>query len=513
LDISAWIARRAGWTPEKTALRFEGREISYAELDRDVDAVAARLRMRGVSSGDRIAYLGPNCPELLELLFGCARVGAIFVPLNNRMPPAELRVFVEATRPQVFVAEQGFRRPALDSVGDLGRERVWTFQAGDGLPRDRRSADGAPTEPVADAAAPVLILFTSGTTGRPKGATFTHQNVTFNALNVITAFGLSAADQILTVVPMFHVGGLGILTLPGLCAGATITIHREFEPGHMLDEIERQRIGMLACVPAMTLTLAAHRAWSRADLSSVRVVVTGSTNVPRTAIEPWQRKGVSVVQGYGGTESWPIATTMPPGGPEEAAFTAGKPVLTGQIRIVDEFGEEVHAGRPGEVWIRGPAVMRDYWENEPATRQAFSAGWLRTGDLGLIDQGGYVHIVGRIKDVIIVGGSNVYPSDLEAVLDACAEIREAAVIGRPDEQLGEVPVAYVVPTRGRALTPRHVMGLLEHRLATYKHPREVVFLDALPRNWHGKVDRTRLRKLAVQRCDTAPTPARQPRPR
>lgn len=490
--------------PEKTALRFEEREISYAEFERDVGALAAWLRMRGVSSGDRIGYLGPNCPELLELLFGCARLGAIFVPLNNRMPPAELRVFIQATRPQLFVAEQGFRRLALDSVGDLGPGRVRTFKAGHGLPGVVRSTREVPTEWVADAAAPTLILFTSGTTGPPKGATFTHQNVAFNALNVITAFGLTAADQILTVVPMFHAGGLGILTLPGLCAGATITIHREFEPGHTLDEIERQRVGLLACVPAMTFALAAHPAWARADLSSLRGVVTGSTTVPRTAIEPWQRKGVSVVQGYGGTESWPVAATMPPGSPPETAFTAGKPVLHSQVRIADESGRELPAGEPGEVWIRGPAVMRDYWENETATRQAFSDGWLRNGDLGLIDRGGYLHIVGRIKDTIIVGGSNVYPSDLETVLDASADIREAAVVGGPDDQLGEVPVAFVVPTPGRALTPQHVLGLFEHRLATYKHPRAVVFLDALPRNWHGKVDRTHLRELAAQRCDTAP---------
>jgi fatty-acyl-CoA synthase len=393
---------------------------------------------------------------------------------------------------------------------------VITFTAGDGIPCDLRSTWGAPAESGVDAAAPVLILFTSGTTGRPKGATFTHQNVAFNALNVITAFGLTAADQILTVVPMFHAGGLGILTLPGLCAGATITIHREFEPGHTLDAIERQRVGLSACVPAMTLELASHPAWPRADLSSLRAVVTGSTMVPRTAIEPWQRKGVSVVQGYGGTESWPVVTTMPPGSPPETAFTAGKPVLTSQIRIVDESGRELPAGQPGEVWIRGPAVMRDYWENEPATREAVSDdGWLRSGDLGLIDEDGYLHIVGRITDVIIVGGSNVYPSDLEAVLDGCVDIREAAVVGRPDARLGEVPVAYVVPISGRVLTPRRVMELFEHRLATYKQPREVVFLDALPRNWHGKVERTRLSALAAQRRATAraPTPPRQPRPR
>ena len=431
-------------------------------------------------------------------MFACARLGAIFVPLNVRMPPAELRVFVEATQPRLQVAEEGFRQIALDSAGDLGAERVKTFQLGGGLARFAGAAERV-TAVSGDAAAPVLILFTSGTTGRAKGATFTHENLAFNALNVLTAFGVTATDEILTAVPMFHAGGLLIHTMPGLCAGATITIHREFDPGELLDEVHRQRITLLACVPAMTSALASHDGWDRADLSSLRLVVTGSTIVPRGAIEPWQRKGVSIVQGYGATETCPTATTMPPGSPPEASFTAGKPAIYTQIRVVDKSGRDAEIGEPGEVWIRGPAVMQGYWENEPATRDAFCDGWFRNGDLGLIDEAGYLRIVDRLKDVIIVGASNVYPSDLETVLDDCPQIREAAVVSRPDEELGEVPVACVVPTPGRTLTGAQVIGLFENRLAAYKHPREVIFLETLPRNWHGKVDRRRLHETLTQR--------------
>lgn len=514
MNISSWIARWAAWAPAKAALRFEGRRVSYSELEQDVGSVAAWLRAGGVSPGDRVGYLGPNCPELIALLFACARLGAIFVPYNVRMPPAELQVFVKATRPQLLVAEQSFREVALDSVGELGRERVKAFQIGGELTRFAAAAEPIPAAPDVDGSAPVLILFTSGTTGRPKGATFTHDNVAFNALNVLTAFGLSAADEILTAVPMFHVGGLFIHTMPGLCAGATVTIHREFDPGQLLEEIQRQRITLLACVPAMTFALAAHPGWDGADLSSLRLVATGSTIVPRRAIDPWQRKGVPIVQGYGGTEACPTATTMPPGSPPEASFTAGKPTIYTEIRVVEQSGRDAGIGEPGEVWIRGPAVMRGYWENEQATREAFRDGWFRNGDLGLIDEHGYLHILDRLKDIIIVGGSNVYPSDLEAVLDDCAEIREAAVVARPDDELGEVPVACVVPTPGNTLTAEHVIGLFENRLATYKHPREVIFAEALPRNWHGKIDRRRLRELAAQtqpslraHANPEPTPA------
>ncbi len=496
MDVSGWIAHWASWTPANAALRFERGQITYPELEQNVGSMAAWLRASGVLPGDRVAYLGPSCPDLLEALFACARLGAIFVPLNSRMPPAELRVFVEHTRPRLLVAEQGFEEVARDSVGGLGRDRVETFALGGELAG--RAAQRVSANSSIEAATPALILFTSGTTGRPKGATFTHQNIAFNALNVITAVGLTAADEILTAVPMFHTGGLFIHTLPGLCAGATVTIHPRFESGQVLAEIQHRRITLLACVPAMTFQLTADPAWNRADLSSLRYVFTGSTSVPRSAIEPWQAKGVRIGQGYGSTEACPTATAMPPSSPPEAALTAGKPTLYTQVRIVDVSGRDLPPGQPGEVWLRGPAVMQGYWENEQATQEAFCDGWFRNGDLGVLDDDGFLQIVGRLKDIIIVSGSNVHPSDLEAVLDACGAIREAAVVGRPDDELGEVPVACVVPTADGTLSAERVIGLFENRLAAYKHPREVIFLDALPRNWHGKIDRVRLRDFVAQ---------------
>ena len=231
----------------------------------------------------------------------------------------------------------------------------------------------------------------------------------------------------------------------------------------MLDEIQRQGITLLACVPTMTFALASHPGWAGADLSSLRLVVTGSTIVPRRAIEPWQRKGVSIVQGYGGTETCPTATTLPPGSPPESSFTAGKPTIYTQIRVVDRSGRDAKVGEPREVWIRGPAVMQGYWESEQAMHEAFCDGWFRNGDLGLIDQSGHLHIIDRLSDIIIVGGSNVHPRDLETVLDDCPEIGEAAVVGRPHDQLGEVPVACVVPSPGHTLTTAMVIGLFENR--------------------------------------------------
>ncbi len=497
LDISGWITHWAQWNPGQTALRFEGRCVTYAEFARAVQRSAAWLGASGVSCGDRVAYLGPNCPELLELLFACARIGAIFVPLNIRMPAAELSVFLAATRPRLVVADAGLLDVARASAGDVRPGQVVTFA---GAAEPDSFADGAErvrADPGPDLAAPVLILFTSGTTGRPKGATFTQENLTFNALNVITAFGLTAADEILTAVPMFHSGGLFIHTTPGLCAGATVTIHRQFDPGLLLADVQRYRVTLLACVPAMTYALAGHPAWDQADLSSLRSVLTGSTFVPRGAVEPWQQKGIPVMQGYGCTETCPVVTSLPGGSPGEMALTAGKPVLHHRVRIVDAAGTDVAAGEPGEIWIRGRSVMQGYWENAQATREAFRDGWFRNGDLGFFDEEGYLHIVGRIKDMIIVGSSNVYPSDLETVLGDCADICEAAVVGRRDDKLGEVPVACVVPAPGRSLTREQVIALFDGRLAAYKHPRDVIFLHALPRNATGKVQTTVLRDLVT----------------
>ena len=517
MDISAWVKHWASWTPDKTALRFDGRSLSYAEVEHRVRTAAGWLHADGVSAGDRVAYLGPSCPELLELLFACARLGAVFVPLNIKMPAAELRVFTTLSHPRLLIAENGFLDIAAASVQVAGGGRVREFSAGDGL------ADGA-AEPLpagagVDAGAPALVLFTSGTTGPPKGATFTHQNLIFNALNVITGVRLTAVEEILTAVPMFHTSGLFINTLPGLCAGATITIHSDFDAGRVLEEVGRQQITLLACAPAMTFALAEHPGWAQADLSSLRYVFTGSTTVTAKAIEPWHAKGVVIGQGYGSTEACPTATMMPPGSPPGAAYTAGKPALYTELRIADDTGTALATGQPGEVWFRGPAVMRGYWDNEPATREVFCDGWLRSGDLGVIDECGYLHIVGRIKDMIIVGSANVYPGDLEAVLDDCPEVREAAVVDRPDAELGEVPVACVVPVPGHALTGERVLALFEGRLAAYKHPREVIFLDNLPRNWHGKVDRRRLREIVKQpraltkthsMCERAPQFAARP---
>jgi fatty-acyl-CoA synthase len=491
-EISSWIAESAERTPDKVAIRFEDREITYGAMEQRVARLAGALsRREGISEGDRVAYLGHNAPELLDLLFACARLGTILVPLSARMPAPELEVVLANTEPAVLVAEDEFARTARDAGGDLGLT-VIAFADLTAL------LDGAPElrcDPDRSLRAPLLIINTSGTTGPTKGAVLTHEMLHFNALNVAVAVRLVPADEVLTNGPLFNTGPMNILTTPALAAGATVTIQREFEPGAMLEEIERRAITLAIATPAMTRALTAHPRWESTELSSLRCVITGSTIVREDVLAPWFERGVPVLQDYGLTEAMPVVTIVPLRDAHRLRATAGRPVRHCNVRIAAADGSPVQDGEIGEVLVKGPTVMREYWRNAQATDQAFhDGGWLRTGDAGCLDEEGMLSIVDRLKEVIIVGSCNVYPADVESVLASCPQIADAAVVGRPDDELGEVPVAFVVLKEPGALSAADVSALFEGRLAAYKHPQDVIFTDALPRNAIGKVQGDELRR-------------------
>ena len=333
----------------------------------------------------------------------------------------------------------------------------------------------------------------------------------FNALNVAAAVGIGAGDKVLTNGPLFNTGPMNILTTPALAAGATLTIQREFEPGAMLEEIERRRITLAISAPAMTKALIAHPRWETTDLSSLRCVTTGSAPVREDVLAPWFDRGVTVLQDYGLTEAMPVVTITPLGDAHRLRRTAGRPVPHCRVRIAAADGTPVPSGEAGEVLVQGPTVMPGYWRNPEATGAAFhDGGWLRTGEVGRLDDEGMLSIVGRMKEVIIVGSCNVYPQDVEGVLERCPEIAEAAVVGRPDDELGEVPVAFVVLQRAGAMSAEDVKGLFDGQLAEYKHPQDVVFSEALPRNAIGKVRADELRRSLTNsaRPPAAPPAAR-----
>jgi fatty-acyl-CoA synthase len=493
-EISSWIAEWARRSPEKVAIRFEDREISYAAMEQRVARLAGALAGReSIGEGDRVAYLGRNAPELLDLLFACARAGAILVPLSARMPAPELQVVLENTEPVLLIAEAEYAQTANEAGEGLGL-RVVPF-GDDGL---QELVDGAPQlhcDPDRRLQTPLLIINTSGTTGPTKGAVITHEMLHFNALNVADAIGIGAADEVLANGPLFNTGPMNILTTPALAAGATVTILREFDPGATLEAIERRAITLSIATPAMTGALVSHARWEATDLSSLRCVITGSTTVREEAVAPWFQRGVCVLQDYGLTEAMPVVTLVPMQDAHRLRASAGRPVAHCRVRIAAGDGSPVPAGEEGEVLVQGPTVMPEYWRNEEATSAAFHDDrWLRTGDIGCIDDEGVLRIAGRIKEVIIVGSCNVFPADVEAVLASCPQIAEAAVVGRPDDEHGEVPVAFVVLEQAGAMSAADVKGLFDGELAEYKHPQDVIFIEALPRNAIGKVEREELRR-------------------
>jgi fatty-acyl-CoA synthase len=299
---------------------------------------------------------------------------------------------------------------------------------------------------------------------------------------------------VLTVLPMFHVGGLNIQTTPALYVGATVTLTRRFDPAETLDLLARRRPTLFLSVPAVALALSGHARFAETDLSSLRCMATGSSVVPEAVIRPWLARGVPVTQVYGLTESGPTAIALPIADAERKVGSCGKPCLHTEARVVDAAGRDVPDGQPGEIWLRGPNLLREYWANPEATAEALTDEWFHTGDIGHRDGDGYYYVDDRKKDVVISGGENVYPAELESILAECPDIAEAAVVGRSDPHWGEVPVACVVPRPGVSLTRAQVLELFPARLARYKHPRDVVFLDALPRTVMGKVQKFELRR-------------------
>lgn len=500
-DLSRWIDRHAAFTPDKPAIRFEGTELTYAALADRVAAVARALKHRlGIGRGDRIAYLGYNGPDMLALLFACARLGAMLVPLNWRLAPPEHAFILGDAAVKALFAEAEFLATAETARPGEGCALI---ACGPGA-----AATGRPTLDALAAAAggddgnphishdcPLLVVYTSGTTGRPKGAVLTQGALFWNAVNSQHMHDLTSRDHVLTVLPLFHVGGLNIQTVPALHLGATVTLHRRFDADAVLRALAEDRPSLTVLVPATLQALIEHPGWRNADLSSLRAVATGSSTVPRGLIEAFHARGIPVLQVYGSTETCPIAVYLR----AEEAFSrvgsTGKPGLHCEAKIVDGDGRPVPPGTAGEILVRGPNVMLEYWGDEAATAEALRGGWFHTGDIGRMDADGHVFFEDRKKNVIISGGENIYPAEVERVLREIPGVADGVVVGRSDERWGEVPVAVVTPAPGAALSREAVLAAFDGRLARFKHPRDVLFVDALPRNAMGKVQNFRVAQM------------------
>jgi fatty-acyl-CoA synthase len=497
--VGSWTARRARKSPDRIALRHDGAELTYAQLHDRVTRLAEVLRGLGVIAGDRVAYLGPNHPSFFETMFATWAAGGIFVPLNTRLAGPELDYHLANSGSQVLIYAPAQAAVLSEIRGELAvRHLVALAGPAAGAGGYEELLTGAAPAWVDEAvslADPCLIMYTSGTTGKAKGATLTHGNITWNAVNVLVDADVGHDEVALAVAPLFHTAALNMLCLPVLLKGGTVVVEPAFDPRRALELITRHGVTTMFGVPAIYDAMAARPEWPDADVSSLRTLLCGGAPVPDATIRAYLSRGLSFIQGYGMTEASPGALLIDSENAESKAGSAGVPHFFTDVRIVRPDLTPADAGERGEIVVAGPNVMRGYWNQPEATAQTLVGGrWLRSGDVAVADEDGYVFVVDRVKDVIISGGENIYPAEVENVLSGHPAVAECGVIGVPDEKWGEVGRAVVVLRPGAQAQEQDMLAFLDGRLARYKIPRSVRFTDGLPRTATGKILKKLLRE-------------------
>ncbi|HSL17864.1 MAG TPA: long-chain fatty acid--CoA ligase [Methylomirabilota bacterium] len=496
------LGERAKLSPDRTALVevATGRRFSYAELDgRAVGCARMWLYGLGLRPGDRIGILSGNRVEFLDAVFAAAKSGVVLVPLNTRLTPHELgfivrdaalkgvmyddanRSTVHRLRPTVDVDHWiAFDEPDEPDDPDYA-DLVLTRGAGSSVRRRCRPED------------PYCLLYTSGTTGRPKGVITPHRQVAWNAYNTVVCWQLGEDDVSPIFTPLYHAGGLGAFLTPIILAGGTVVLHAGFDADEVWKTSQKERCTVVLGVPTIWKLLAEAPAFNTAELSHVRWFISGGAPLPRHLIDLYRERGAVLRQGYGLTEVGVNCFAMSDQDAWAKAGSIGRPLMFTEVKVVDEAGQELGPNEVGELCFRGPHVSNGYWNNPEATAAAIDRrGWFHTGDMALRDDDGFYYIAGRAKDMFISGGVNVYPAEIENQLLQHPVVADAAVIGVPHDTWGEVGVAYVVPVEGEDVEPEDLESFLQARLARYKVPREFIVRDSLPRTDYGKVVKAEL---------------------
>ncbi|WP_409436181.1 acyl-CoA synthetase [Mycobacterium sp. SMC-14] len=506
IDLGSWTSRRAAATPNLPAITYGESTWTYREFANRIDQLAAELAAGGMQRGDRVGYAGLNHPDFLVTLFAAARIGASFVPLNWRLTADELGYILGNAQVHTLVADAE-RATVIDPVrAQAGLRRVIALAPTPGWEvLDELLAGRAPlTDPVlAEPDDIAVIMYTSGTTGHPKGAMLTHANLFWNNINALLTFDTSQNDVSLVCAPLFHIGGLNVTTLVTLQKGGRIVLMPTFDPAEALRLIADQRITTMFGVPAMFLFMSQRPEFAETDLSSVRSFVCGGAPVPEPLIRRYAERGIPFAQGYGLTETAPLALVLRTDEVGVKIGAAGNQVLPlSDVRLVDLENQPVPAGTRGEICVRGPQVMAGYWRNPDATAAVIDAeGWFHTGDIGQADDDGYVWVLDRVKDMVISGGENVYPAEVEDVLYGHPAVAEVAVLGTPHEKWGEAVTAVVVLRPGATLELDELRDHARDKLAAFKLPIRLEFVDALPRTQSGKVVKYQLRDVLSDRPD------------
>ena len=516
MNIAWWVKRWSELHPHKTAIIFEGRRISYLELHEKVNLACCWLQGLGIVKGERVAVMLGNCPEFIELFLACSRMGTIFVPVNYRLAAPELDFTLTDSSPKLFVFGDEFsetvfklkwnnRKPQmlLASIAECSvsndimdyRNEVAAFNGQLPFFSDLMSP-AVPEEPH-------VIMYTSGTTGQPKGAVLSHRKTFFNCLNADIFFKLHFDDIMLIVLPLFHSGSLFIQASPVIYKGATIILHKNFDPQRTYRDIRQYQVSKFLGVPTVYKSLVKAASEHQADIPSLKVCAIGGEKLTAELMVQFKEAGFSLRQIMGQTETSILLWAHE----EDVARkpgSVGKPVFHAEVRVVDREGHPCKPGQVGEIVVRGSIMMTEYWRDPVRTKETIRGGWLHTGDLARMDEDGYFYFIDRAKDMFISGGENVYPAEVERVLRNHQAVEDIAVIGVPDETWGEVGYAFVIPKSGKTLRAEDLMRFCDGQLARYKWPKKVLFFSDFPYTALGKVRKTELKKqyeeMIARRC-------------
>lgn len=510
MNIGEWSAKRAHLNPDRLFLKQQDLNLTNRQFDQRVNRVAHALLDLQIGKGDRVAVLMVNGSAFLEIFFACAKTGAVLVPLNHQLAAPELRRIIANCTPKILLYSTGFTA-TIDQLRSIDTSLPCCLPHPEGSQAAAEAFAQSPGPETSDEptltrevtlADQVVIMFTSGTTGQLKGAVLTHENFLFGAIHGLLNYGINPGTISLVVAPLFHIGALAASAVPVIYAGGTLILRAFDNPSEVLHLILRERINYIFAVPVMFKMLTKAPAWAEADFSHVHFFMSGGAPMPVELIRRYQEeKAVHFAQGYGMTETQRI-TALELVDTQRKAGSIGKEVFHTRVRLVDDDGRDVPLAATGEIIVRGPTVFAGYWNDPEATATALRNGWFHTGDLGRRDEEGFLYLVGRKTDLIICSGENIYAAEVEQAIEALPQVAEAAVVGMPDTNRGEVAVACVVLKEAESLGAESLLTALRGRLAPYKIPKRVVFATALPKTGSGKPHKQQIKAAMASVSDT-----------
>ncbi|HOW56968.1 MAG TPA: long-chain fatty acid--CoA ligase [Smithellaceae bacterium] len=494
--VPDWLEKRSLLSPDKVAIiNADTKEkITYAQWNKSTNQTAYYLQSLGIGKGDRVAILAGNCMEYLETWFACNKLGSIMQSLNWRLTPVELKGIIDDASPQVLIYSGDFSELAASLQKNTSCVNHWLAIDKKVAPTDKNFSDKNkfPAKPFPKVEIsqddPWVICYTGGTTGLPKGAMLTFRAINTNAINTVMSWELDSSDIAILNAPLFHTGGLNVFTAPLVQAGGTSILCKSFSVEQTFDLINNWNVTLFFGVPTMFITMQQHKDWNKVDFSRCKLVINGGAPAPLDVFEKFWARGIDFKTGYGLTEAGPNTFWLPKADVRRKPGYVGIPLFHVDVKLVDEAGKEVGPNEVGEIIIRGDHVCSGYWNNPEATSKTIVDGWLHTGDLGMKDEEGYFKIVDRLKDMIISGGENIYPAEIESAIFSCEGVAEVTVIGVPDPKWGEVGCAIIVASDPQ-LTEKKIKEHCLERLAKYKIPKFFKFVKEIPKTGAGKIDK------------------------